>query len=67
MGYPLFFVSVASKELSIPVSRLESTLRGIVVSVADKGLRRIVRVGRLEDPVTPSGMQRTHKLRICRV
>jgi hypothetical protein len=45
---PVFFVSVASKGLSFPVNPLESTLMGILVSVADKGLRRIVRVGRLE-------------------
>jgi hypothetical protein len=55
---PLFFVSVASKGFNCPVSALESTLTGILVSVADKGLRRIVRVGRFEDPVTPSGMSR---------
>jgi hypothetical protein len=57
---PLFFVSVASKELRLPVSRLESTLMGILVSVADKGLRRIVRVDRLEGAVAPSGMQTAH-------
>jgi hypothetical protein len=45
---PVFFVSVASKRLGFPVSRLESTLTGVLVSVADKGLRKIVRVGRLE-------------------
>ena len=44
----MFFVSVASKGVSVPVSALESTLMGILVSVADKGLRGIVRVGRLE-------------------
>jgi hypothetical protein len=44
----VFFVSVASKGFSFPVSPLESTLASILVSVADKGFRRIVRVGRLE-------------------
>jgi hypothetical protein len=47
-GAPLFFVSVASKGFSFPVSLLESTLMGTFVSVADKGFRRIVRVGRFE-------------------
>jgi hypothetical protein len=45
---PVFFVSVASKGFSFPVSSLESTLMGIFVSVADKGVRGILRVGRLE-------------------
>jgi hypothetical protein len=60
MGYPLFFVSVASKGLRFPVSRLESTLMGIFASVAAKRVRRIVGVDRLEGPVTPSGMQTAH-------
>jgi hypothetical protein len=47
-GPSCFFVSVASKGFSFPVSPLESTLASILVSVADKGFRRIVRVGRLE-------------------
>jgi hypothetical protein len=34
----VFFVSVASKGFSFPVSSLESTLTGILVSVADKGV-----------------------------
>jgi hypothetical protein len=33
---PLFFVSVASKGLSVPVSGLESTLTGICISVDSK-------------------------------
>jgi hypothetical protein len=45
---PLFFVSVASKELRVPVNPLDATLMGIFASVADKGLRRIVRVDRLQ-------------------
>jgi hypothetical protein len=36
---PGFFVSVASKEFSVSVSGLESTLAGISISVASKGLR----------------------------
>ena len=46
--YPVFSVSVASKEVSFPVNALESTLMGIVVSVADKELREIGRVGGLQ-------------------
>ena len=38
---PVFFVSVASKEFSFPVNLLESTLMGLLVSVADKGLRGV--------------------------
>jgi hypothetical protein len=53
---PWFFVSVASKGFSVPISSLESTLMGMSVSVADKGLRGIVFVGRLKAPETPSGM-----------
>ena len=45
---PALFVSVASKELRSPVNPLDATLMGIFVSVADKGLRRIVRVDRLK-------------------
>src|SRR5712692_532986 len=37
---PGFFVSVASKGLSVYVSGLESTLAGISISVASKGVRR---------------------------
>jgi hypothetical protein len=36
---PLFFVSVESKGLSDPVSSLNATLMGDVISVAAKGLR----------------------------
>jgi hypothetical protein len=36
---PQFFVSVASKGFIFSVSSLESTLMGMSVSVADKGLR----------------------------
>jgi hypothetical protein len=57
---PWFFVSVASKGFSFRVNPLQSTLMGVFVSVADKGLRRIVRVDRLQGPVTPSGMQTAH-------
>ena len=35
--YPLFFVSVASKGFGVSVSGLETTLRGISVSVDSKG------------------------------
>src|SRR5260370_7025756 len=35
---PVFFVSVASKGLSFSVSHLESTLTGMLTSVASKGL-----------------------------
>jgi hypothetical protein len=35
---PLFFVSVASKGFSLPVNPLQSTLMGILVSVASKEL-----------------------------
>jgi hypothetical protein len=35
---PRFFVSVASKELSIPINPLESTLMGGIASVDVKGL-----------------------------
>jgi hypothetical protein len=45
---PVFFVSVASKGLTISVSALESTLMGILVSVADKGVTGMLWVGRLE-------------------
>jgi hypothetical protein len=55
---PRFFVSVASKELRVSVNPLDATLMGILVSVADKGLREMVLVGMLQDPVTPSGMSR---------
>jgi len=55
---PLFFVSVASKRLRFPVNPLFATLVGMLVSVADKGLRGILRVAGLEGPVTPSGMSR---------
>jgi hypothetical protein len=34
---PLFFISVASKGLNVYVSRLESTLAGISISVDSKG------------------------------
>jgi len=46
---PLFFVSVASKGFSFPVNPLESTLMGIFVSVADKGVsgERLVASGEL--------------------
>jgi len=37
-GYPLFFVSVASKGLSQAVSLLFATLAGRYISVAGKGL-----------------------------
>jgi hypothetical protein len=40
----VFFVSVASKGLSFLVSSLESTLMGILVSVADKGFREAARL-----------------------
>jgi hypothetical protein len=36
--HPVFFVSVASKGFSFSVNPLESTLMGILVSVADKRL-----------------------------
>jgi hypothetical protein len=36
---PVFFVSVAFKELRFPVNPLKSTLMGIFVSVASKRLR----------------------------
>jgi hypothetical protein len=45
---PVFFVSVASKGVRFPVKPLESTLMGILISVADKGLRGIGRDVRLE-------------------
>jgi|HubBroStandDraft_3_1064219.scaffolds.fasta_scaffold978339_1 hypothetical protein len=37
---PLFFVSVASKGVSLAVSLLFATLAGKSISVADKGLTR---------------------------
>jgi hypothetical protein len=40
--HPLFFVSVAAKELSEAVSLLFATLAGRFVSVAAKGLNAIV-------------------------
>jgi hypothetical protein len=55
---PRFSVSVASKGFIFPVSSLESTLMGIFVSVADKGVRGMFCVARLEGPATPSGMSR---------
>jgi hypothetical protein len=39
LPHPVFFVSVASKELRFPVNPLKSTLMGIFVSVASKRLR----------------------------
>jgi len=47
-GPSCFFVSVASKGFNFPVNLLESTLMSIVVSVADKGFRRVVLDGRVE-------------------
>jgi hypothetical protein len=54
----MFFVSVASKGFSDPVSSLESTFMGHLASVADKGLRAIVRVSRFQNSVTSSRMSR---------
>jgi len=42
MGGPLFFVSVASKGLSLDVSLLFATLAWRFISVAAKGLKAIV-------------------------
>jgi hypothetical protein len=42
---PWFFVSVASKGLSFSVSLLFATLAGRSISVADKGVKEIVRSG----------------------
>jgi len=41
-GTPLFFVSIASKGLSQDVSLLFATLAGRSISVAVKGLKRVV-------------------------
>jgi hypothetical protein len=50
MRHPLFFVSVASKELSSAVSLLFATLTGRFISVAAKGLMGTKRWREINSP-----------------
>ena len=52
---PVFFVSVASKEFSVPVNSLESTLASIAISVVSKGVRRKHNAAPFEGDTQASG------------
>jgi len=70
---PLFFISVASKGLSVYVSGLESTLAGISISVDSKATYVAQKLCKLEPFVLPflisvdsKGLRNQHVCSLCK-